>query len=109
MKVINEDISYQGKVFFLNLPSISTDVLLNSTTPSVLNRNVLRGSGSVVTVTNFLNGTDGQSISIVGDGTTTVKNNTNIVTNTGADILLTANLVYRFTYLIATDKWHMDK
>lgn len=60
-------------------------------------------------VTNFLNGRDGQPLQVLStNGNATIANNANIVTNTGANKLLTANLVYRFHFYKSTGKWHED-
>ncbi len=109
MKIEQDDITFQSLVTFLNLPRVPTDIFKAVATPNVFGRGVWRSSGSVVTITNFFGGTDGQGISIIGDGTTTIENNSNITTNTGADILLDNELVYRFTYLDSTNHWYMDK
>src|SRR4051812_44349928 len=108
MKVINEDTTFVGLITFLNIPRINTDTLKNVATPLVSGRLVFKASGAVISITNFLDGVDGQSITIIGDGTTTIVNNANIITNTGANRLLTANHVYRLTYLKSTQKWYMD-
>lgn len=50
------------------------------------------------TISNFIGGTDGQNLRILGDGATTVLFSANIKTNTGADKLLASNMIYRFTY-----------
>ena len=49
-----------------------------------------------VTVTEFTNIQDGQTLFILGDGQTTLANNTKIVTNTGANKLLVNGLVHVF-------------
>lgn len=53
--------------------------------------------GTVVTITDFLFGQNGQTIKILGKANTTIKNNTKIKTNTGADKTLSNDKVYRFT------------
>lgn len=108
MKREASDTTFLGRITFVNLPTVNRDTLVNSATPSVANRTVMIGSGHVVTVTNFLNGTDGQPLTIIGDGTTTVSNNANISTSTGANKLLAANKAYRFTYLVSTAHWYED-
>lgn len=108
MKIEQDDITFQGIVTFLVSPKKIVQALKNEATPSIPNREVLESSGSVVTITNFIGGQDGQTIRILGDGTTTIKNNTNIVTNTGADKLLTLNKFYRFTYINSKAKWIED-
>lgn len=57
-----------------------------------------------VTITNFINGADCQSLNILGDGNTTVSHNSNIKTNIGANKLLNADTVYKFTRF--NDIWY---
>lgn len=76
--------------------------LANSVTPSVLNLEFFTCSGAVVSITDFLDGQNGQSIHIRGDGNTTIVNGTPIKTNTGANKLLAANKVYTFTFFSGT-------
>lgn len=68
-------------------------------TPSVLNKRVfVAGNTGAQNVTYFKDGFDGQSISILGDGfTTIVHDSTKIRTNAAANKLLAAGKVYRFT------------
>ncbi len=68
------------------------------TTPDVKNGEFWKCINVVgTTVTQFDNGYEGQALSILGEGFTTIANNANIKTNTGANKLLAANKVYRFT------------
>lgn len=100
MKVEEEEVLFNNVVSFSTLPKTPVDKFKpTDTTPSVLNCNlwICQNIGAV-TVTNFLNGADGQRIHILGEGFTTIANNANIKTNTGANKLLAANKVYRFTY-----------
>jgi hypothetical protein len=82
----------------------------NLATPSVKDLEHIILSDSVPTThTNFKNGRDGQPLQVIStNGNATIANNANIATNTGANKLLTANLVYRFTYHKLTGKWHED-
>lgn len=71
-------------------------------TPSVDNKRVCAaGNVGANNVTYFDDGFDGQSISILGDGFTTVVHNlgppAKIATHNAANLLLLANKVYRFT------------
>jgi hypothetical protein len=77
------------------------------TTPSVRNveKLIFHNTGATL-VTKFDDGQPNQEISCLGDGFTTISNNANIQTNTGANKLLTNGLVYRFTYLLG--KWRED-
>lgn len=67
------------------------------TTPSIRN---IRGWQAIntgaITVTDFVDGSDGQTIVIKGDGFTTVTHGTNIKTTTAANKLLLANRAYMF-------------
>ena len=76
--------------------------------PSVLNLERFKGSGTVLNVTYFNNGQDGQRIIVLGDGTTTIVHDpARIVTNTGANKLLDADKVYRFTKFDGV--WYEDE
>lgn len=69
-----------------------------ATTPSV--KNVKRHicvNTVPTTITQFNNGQEGQEIQVLGDGQTTVKNNANISTLSGADTLLTLGRLFKFT------------
>lgn len=71
-----------------------------ATTPSVENQEFwIANNTGAVTITNFLNGYVCQVIRILGDGFTTIANNANIKTNTGANKLLAVNKVYVFTFI----------
>lgn len=89
-------------------------VPIQGATPSVKNRTVFQGINTgAVNVTDFLNGAEGQRIHILGDGFMTATNGTLIFTNTGANKLLAANIVYTFTYFIIpgpprSHKWVED-
>lgn len=66
-------------------------------TPNVKNHSYWICANSVsVTITQFDQGQDCQELNILGDGFTTIANNSNIKTNEGADKLLAVNTVYRF-------------
>jgi len=69
----------------------------SDTTPSVLNTELcIAQNTGAVTVTDFLEGAEGQHLYILGDGFTTVADNTKIFTNTGANKLLATELFYHF-------------
>lgn len=76
-------------------------------TPDVLEMERFKCSDAVVTITNFLHGAEGQSIKILGHSNTTVANNANIQTNTGANKVLVTGLVYTFTLFDA--RWREDE
>src|SRR6266516_5204607 len=69
------------------------------TTPSVLNLTKFKaGNTGATNVTYFDDGFDGQPLSILGDGFTTVVHDvTKLCTSTGANKLLAINKVYHFT------------
>lgn len=82
------------------------------TTPSVLNlTKFMAGNVGANNVTYFDDGYDGQEVSVVGDGfTTIVHDTTKIATNTAANKLLVTFKVYRFTrYTLGGNKvWVED-
>lgn len=86
---------------YLVLPtSYISELPPTDTTPTVANCLVYKCIATApITVTNFTEGAEGQSIRIKGDGFTTIKNNTTIKTNTGADKLLAATKVYTLTLI----------
>lgn len=83
---------------------------LNIATPNVKDlEHIVTNNTVATTYTNFLNGRDGQPLNILAnDANTTIANNANIVTNTGANKLLAQGKVYRFHFYKATGKWHED-
>lgn len=88
------------------LPDVNNS-RFTSVTPNVANISfVLAGAIAPITITNLLKGSDFQSLGILGDGFTTMANNANIKTNTGANKLLAANKVYRFTHI--DNVWYED-
>lgn len=93
------------------LPTVTVDTFKTSITPIVKLVSNLRliycNNSIAITVTNFTGGAEGQSIALRGDGNTTIQNNANIVTNTGADKLLTVDKIYRFT--LVQGKWLEDE
>jgi hypothetical protein len=84
---------------------------LQTATPNVQNTLFFYSHTSGTIVTHFLNGQDGQSIKILGNGHTTIKHFAsapdNIHTNTGANKLLASGLVYTFTFF--GTKWYEDE
>ena len=76
-------------------------------TPSVMDVNVWKCGTTVVTITNFKHGQEGQIIKILGDANTTIANNANIKTNTGANKALAANKIYTFTMI--SNVWYEDE
>lgn len=106
-KVLYEKQIFNNGAAFNILPDVSSSRFDGSTTPSVSNvTGFLAGASTPITITNFLKGSDWQTISILGDGNTTISNNANIKTNTGANKLLAANKIYRFTCI--SNVWYED-
>lgn len=67
------------------------------TTPSVRNVRAWEAINTgAITVTDFREGSDGQTIIVKGDGFTTVAHNANIKTSTGANKLLAVDRAYMF-------------
>lgn len=95
-QIINEEYIFDAPPTFNVFPRDFTDQLVGSS-PSVLNRTKWEANSNGV-ITNFLNGSEGQAISILGDGNTSVNNNAVIKTNTGATKTLLNKVVYTFTY-----------
>ena len=91
--------SIQNRTLYEIVPDTPIDSIKKTATiPSVLNRNKLKCINTApITITNFIGGAAGQTIQLLGEGQTTITNNTTIKTNTGAAKLLAANKVYTFT------------
>lgn len=92
-----EEIVIDAPADFKQLPKVYVG-RMSGATPSVKNITRFKGVNTgAVTVTQFKNGSDGQTIRIVGDGQMTITNGANIKTNTGANKLLAVNKCYVFT------------
>jgi hypothetical protein len=93
---IQTDTSLEGSVRPVVLPiDFVANLVKGEPKPSVRNLVRLRAGGAAVTIEDFKDGQDGQSIEILGDGVTNVENNSKIVrTSTG---VLELNKVYKFT------------
>lgn len=91
-------VEFLSTVSFTELPEKEiSSVEIGITTPNVLNRERIKFQNTgAVTVTNFLDGQEGQEITIKGDGFTTITHGSLIKTSTGANKLLSATKVYRF-------------
>ncbi len=57
-----------------------------------------------ITVTNFIKAIPNQTISILGDGFTTIADNSFITTNSGSNVLLANGQVYQFIFI--ADVWY---
>jgi hypothetical protein len=88
-----------------NTPRANQTLTVNSATPSVgsaLNTWFAATNTSATTITNFLNGYDGQVIEIYfSNGNTTIQHNANIITKTGANFTGTAGDLMSLTYIYA--------
>lgn len=85
------------------------NVTKSETTPSVKNVEYWRARNTgAVTVTNFIDGQEGQHLYLVGDGQTTLQHGSDIETQSGSNLLLALNKAYHFIYLKDTSdvlKW----
>lgn len=108
MNTVREPTTFNGTVRFNILPTQTPQKFFAAdTTPSVLNHEYWIANNTVATtVTDFDDGSDCHEIRILGDGFTTAANNVNIKTNTGANKLLAANKLYRFTHINGV--WYED-
>lgn len=83
------------------LPTVISQVFKSASTPTMIPVSNLRviycDNAGAIEVSNFTGGAKHQTIALRGDGVTVIKNNANIVTNTGVDKVLSLNKVYRFT------------
>lgn len=100
-----EDIVFEGEVRF-NRDAVRFIDVLVGTTPTIKYTVYYKSHASAVTVTNFLGGSEGKEVVILGNGNTTITHGTNIFTSTGANKVLLANKIYRFTYI--EGKWYED-
>lgn len=66
-------------------------------TPNVQDIEAWICHATVVVITNFRNGQNGQTIRLLGNANNTITHGTKIFTNTGANKVLAANKVYTFT------------
>lgn len=107
----------QGTERQVKMPKGYTGVASKDTaTPNVRDLAVVHTNNSIAkTVTNFIGGIDPQTIRVIpndpgiavgANSNTTIANNANIVTNTGANKLLKQGFTYQFTYSGVTGKWH---
>lgn len=94
-----EDVQVIGRTYFHTLPDENVSGSALQTIPDATNVTflVFQNTGAV-SVTNILGGLNGRQLRVKGDGNTTIDNNSNIKTSTGANKLLSVNGVYSFTY-----------
>jgi hypothetical protein len=97
---VADPVRFEAQVEFAEIPEHPVSTMgLSDTTPSVLNLLRIKFNNSVpITVTDLLDGQNGQQITILGDGKTTLQDNTRINTITGNDYLLATNTTYLFTF-----------
>lgn len=78
-----------------------------TSTPDVRGRSLLFANySSPTTITNMLNGIDGQQLSVVSDNTNcTIQDNTNIITISGSDIVMAENSAVQFVYSEGLSAW----
>lgn len=109
MKLITEKQLFSGGVQFLTIPENTPQKFIaGDTTPSVLNQSFwIANNGSPLTITQFEDGAQCQRIYILGDGNTTIANNSSIKTNTGANKLLAVDKIYTFTSINGV--WYEDE
>ena len=96
-----DDVIFLNNPTFNILPKKFISTLTASATPSIHNVEIWKSPATPVTVTNFLNGAEGQSLYILGNGNATITNNASIKTSTGANKVLAANKVYHFKLIDA--------
>jgi hypothetical protein len=106
--IFDELVNFQGGIKNFILPETNVDSIPKlSTTLDVSNRELFICINTVgTTITNFLKGSNGRQIRLLGEGFTTIANNANIKTNTGANKLLAASKVYRFS--LYNNVWYED-
>lgn len=112
IKRVDDEVVFEAPSTQLALPKTFVGSVKKDTSViSVRNINTLQLKNTQATlVTDFIDGMEGQSISILGDGFSSIQNGNNIVTNSGGDKLLETNKVYRFTRfkIGITLKWYED-
>lgn len=102
---IEEEQIFEQPVTFNALPKVYVGKLKKgSTTPSVKDVQQWMAVNTVpVTITNFVNGQDGQELLLLGDGQTTLTHGTNIMLAGGVNLLLAVNKVYHLVRF--NNKW----
>lgn len=103
---ITEKQIFETAPTFLALPEQFLGKLVTAT-PDVKNILFVESHAVATTVTALLNGQNGQMLTILGNGNTTMSDNTVIKTNTGANKVLLADIIYRFTHISGI--WYEDE
>lgn len=87
--------------------SVVTPFAAGDATPSVQSGNVFSTANvGATTVTNFDDGTNGQTITVKVDANTTIQHNATIKNRSGADIVGAADVTYTFTRIGGV--WYQD-
>lgn len=91
--------------FMIDPTSFVGKIQIGDTTPSVLNvKRFITQNTDPTTITNFLNGQEGQEIVLLGDGNTTLEHGTNIFLIDEVDLLLATDKAYSLIRL--NSKWY---
>lgn len=81
----------------LVLPYQFTGISIGKVEPSVLNITRLKFQNAApITVTNFLNGQEGQNIIVLGDGQTSIDATATVIPLFGVGHILDVNMIYKF-------------
>lgn len=103
----HEAVEFESEVRHKVLPVVFVDKLEpGNVTPSVQNVTVFRAGGTLVTITNFTQGQEGQQIRILGDGLTTIAHNANIKNAALANLLLVSGTIY--SYILIGNVWYQN-
>lgn len=96
-RVVKEQIFERPTSFLVLSKKFINTFATGDTTPDVLNKEYWRSHTVATSVTAFTKGQPGQTLHILGNGNTTLVDGPTIKTNTGANKLLLADIVYRLT------------
>lgn len=104
---IDQKLVIDAPTTFNAIPEQFVETLFGAT-PNVANLIFFVSHAVATNLTNMLGGQNGQMVTILGNGNTTVIHDVaKICTNTGANKVLLANIVYRFTYFNGV--WYEDE
>ena len=100
MKYEQDDMMFNGSCTF-SRPLIQYNGFIVGTTANFNSASIviICKNTSAQTLTSIIGCADNTTYRILGDGFTTIPNNTLIKTNTGSSKLLATNKVYRFTQI----------
>jgi hypothetical protein len=105
METFQDHVRFEGSVEFIQVPTRRPTKLVG-TSPNVFGNEYWKANSNG-TIVNFTRGAEGQSLHILGDGSTIVANNTSIKTVTGANETLDAAKVYVFT--LFDNVWYEER